>query len=184
MSDAPTQVARYPAMTRSLHWIVALMVIAMIPIGNIMITQGLSRPVQDTLFILHKNGGVIILLLVVLRILWRLWRPGPPLPAQMPGWQRQAARVAHWLLYGALIVMAVSGYVRVRAGGFPVEMLDAMGVPSFVPRSNSLAETAKAIHANAKFLLVLLVLVHVGAALKHLAARDGVFGRIWPPVGR
>jgi cytochrome b561 len=184
MSGSLTAVTRYPAMTRSLHWIVALMVIAMIPIGNIMTVQGLSRPVQDTLFILHKNGGVILLLLVVLRIFWRVWRPGPPLPTHMPDWQKTAAKTAHWLLYGALIVMAVSGYVRVRAGGFPVEMLDALGLPGFVPRSDSLAETAKAIHATAKFLLVALVLAHVGAALKHLLARDGVFGRIWPPVGR
>jgi len=184
MPDGPTPPARYPALTRSLHWIVALMVVATIPIGNVMTAEGLSRPVQDLMFILHKNGGVVILLLVLLRIVWRLLRPAPPLPAHVPHWQAVAAQWMHRLLYAALIVMATSGYVRVRAGGFPIESLDALGLPTLVPRSDALAEAAKSVHATAKFLLVALILGHVGAALKHLVARDGVFGRIWPPVGR
>jgi cytochrome b561 len=175
---------RYPALTRFLHWLVALMVIATVPIGVIMLTDGLPRPTQDLLFILHKNGGVIILLLVLLRLVWRLRHPAPPMPASMPRWQVAAAGAAHWALYGMLLVMAISGYVRVAAGGFPIEMLDALGVPRLVPRSDALAETAKWIHATARFVLVGLILLHAGAALKHLAQRDGVFGRIWPPVGR
>ena len=87
-------------------------------------------------------------------------------------------------LYTLLVIMAVSGYVRVRAGGFPIEMLDALGVPTLVPRSDALAQAAKTLHANARFPLAALIVLHVGAGLKHLLARDGVFGRIWPPVGR
>lgn len=174
---------RYPALTRFLHWLVALMVIATIPIGNIMLTEGLPRPRQDLLFILHKNGGVIIFLLVVLRLIWRATHKAPPLPASVPDWQVAAARASHWGLYGLLLVMTVSGYVRVAAGGFPIEMLDALGVPKLVPRSDALADTAKAIHHYARFLLVALILLHVAAGLKHLFQRDGVFRRIWPPFG-
>ncbi len=174
---------RYSALTRSLHWIVALMVLATLPIGGIMVQEGLSRSTQDLLFILHKNTGVIILALVLVRIAWRLATPTPAMPATMPDWQVRAARAAHVALYGMLMVMAISGYVRVRAGGFPIEMLDALGVPSFVPRSDSLAETAQTIHRNARFVLVALILVHIAAALQHAWKRDGVFSRIWPPVG-
>lgn len=177
-------VQRYPGMTRLLHWIVALMVIATLPIGTAMQQEGLQRSTQDLLFILHKNGGVIIFLLVVLRLIWRATHPVPPLPDTLPDWQATAARVTHWALYALLLLMTISGYVRVRAGGFPVEMLDALGLPTFVPRSESLAETAKAVHANARFLLIAFILLHVGAGLRHLVRRDGVFGRIWPPVGR
>lgn len=176
---------RYPALTRSLHWLVALMVLATIPIGAQMVQPGLDRATQDTLYILHKNGGVLILLLVVLRLIWRARHPAPPMPASMPAWQVQIAHLAHWGLYGLLIVMAVSGYVRVKAGGFPIEALDALGMPSLVPRSDALAETAKAIHFWARFALIALILAHFGAALQHLLIkRDGVFGRIWPPFGR
>ena len=175
---------RYAPLTRSLHWIVALMVLAMLPIGGIMLQEGLARPTQNLLFILHKNGGVIVLVLVLLRIVWRLVRPAPPLPAQMPNWQKRAAHAGHLALYALLLVMAISGYVRVRAGGFPIEMLDAMGIPPMVPRSQDLAQFAKEVHANARFALLAVIGVHVGAALHHALRRDGVFGRIWPPFGR
>jgi cytochrome b561 len=179
-SATPT---RYPALTRALHWLVALMVLAILPIGGAMLQPGLDRATQNLLFILHKNGGVLILLLVLLRLAWRMRHPAPAMPSSMPAWQVRAAHVAHWGLYGLLLVMAISGYVRVRAGGFPVEVLDALGLPTLVPRSEGLAQIAKSIHFWARFALIALILAHVGAALQHLLIRrDGVFGRIWPPI--
>lgn len=175
---------KYSTLTRALHWLVAAIVLATMPIGVIMLQDGLARPTQDMLFILHKNGGVILLLLVILRIAWRMGTPSPALPATIPHWQKRLAKGVQATLYGLLLVMAVSGYVRVRAGGFPVEMLDALGVPAMVPRSDTLADTAQSIHATARFPLAVLILLHIVAALKHLIARDGVFSHIWPPVGR
>lgn len=181
----PATPTRYTATARLLHWIVALMVLATIPIGTVMIQEGLARSTQDTLFILHKNGGVIILLLVLARIAWRAAHPPPPLPASVPAWQQAISRLVHVGLYAMLVFMAVTGYTRVAAGGFPIEMLDALGVPRLAPRSDSLAETAKALHHNGRLVLVALVLMHVGAALYHaILLRDGVFSRMWPPVGR
>ena len=175
---------RYALLTRAMHWIVAAMVLATMPIGVIMLQDGLARPTQNLLFILHKNGGVILLFLVLLRIVWRLVVPAPPMPAHIPGWQARIAKTVQFGMYAMLLVMAISGYVRVRAGGFPIEMLDPLGLPGFIPRSDDLAATAKAIHANARFLLAALIILHIGAGVKHLLARDGVFGRIWPPLGR
>jgi cytochrome b561 len=175
---------RYPALTRSLHWLVALMVLGTIPIGVIMLQEGLARPTQNLLFILHKNGGVIILVLVLLRLFWRLRHPGPALPADIPRWQARLAHGVQWGMYAMLLVMALSGYIRVRAGGFPIEMLDAIGVPPLVPRSQSLAETAQMVHAYGRFVLVALILAHVGAGLRHALRGDGIFARIWPPFGR
>lgn len=184
MNDQTMSGAKYTAGTRLLHWVSAIMIIAMIPIGVIMQQEGMQRSTQDLLFIMHKNGGVILFALVALRLIWRAVRPAPALPAHVPGWQAKAASGVQWGLYIMLLVMAVSGYVRVRAGGFPVEMLDAVNAPALVPRSDALAETAQTIHSNARFILVALILVHVGAAVQHAFARDGVFGRIWPPLGR
>jgi cytochrome b561 len=174
----------YAGMTRFLHWTVAVMVLATIPIGVIMLQEGLARSTQNLLFILHKNGGVILLLLVVLRILWRLATPAPALPAHLPDWQKRAAKATQILLYALLLIMAISGYIRVRAGGFPIEMLDALGVPGLVPRSDTLAEAAKTIHAYARFPLAALIALHIAAGLKHLFVKDGVFQHIWPPIGR
>lgn len=184
MTPADAVPHRYPALTRALHWVVAALVIATIPAGLVMLQPEMPRGLRDTLFILHKNGGVIILVLVLLRLVWRVTHPAPPLPTSLPKLQARIARAAHVGLYALLLVMAISGYVRVRAGGFPIEMLDAMGLPGFVPRSESLADTAKWVHATARYALVALILAHVGAGLYHLRQRDGVFARIWPPFGR
>ena len=182
MGDETRALRGYRTSSRLLHWLTAVVVLATIPAGTIMVTEGLPRPVQDTLFIFHKNVGVVILLLVLARLAVRAAHPPPPLPASMPDWQRRAAAVSHVLLYVLLVMMAVSGYVRVRAGGFPVEGLDAMGAPHLVPRSKGLEEFAIAVHATTRLFLIALIALHVGAALHHLTVRrDGVFGRMWPP---
>ena len=171
----------YKPAARYLHWLTALLIIATFPVGLTMVQEGLARGTQDALFIFHKNVGVIILLLVLARLAYRAANPAPPLPDSVPLWQQRIAHLTHWLLYGLVIVMAVSGYTRVKAAGFPLEGLDALGFPSLVPKSEALAKTAQNIHWTARFALLALILMHVGAALHHaLVKRDGVFGRMWP----
>ena len=174
----------YSGVSRALHWAVAVLVLAMIPAGIVMVQEGLPRTLQNTLFIFHKNVGVVVLLLMLARLAWRLARPAPPLPDTMPLWQKRVARATHGGLYALAVFVPVAGYTRVRAGGFPIEWLDALGVPALVPRSDALAEVAKTAHYVGGLALAGLVAVHVGAALYHAKVkRDGVFGRIWPPLG-
>ncbi len=175
---------RYTSMTRFLHWLVAILVLATIPVANIMQGEDLARETQDRLFIFHKNAGVIILLLVAARLLWRAFNPAPPLPDSVPAAQRLAAFATHWLLYAALIFMAVTGYLRVAAGGFPIELLDWLGVPYLVSESEPLEEWAQTAHSYGRLVLVPLILLHIAAATYHAVRRDGIFARIWPPLGR
>ncbi|MGR3494035.1 cytochrome b [Citreimonas sp.] len=179
-SPAP---ARHHATLRALHWLVVLAVLVLIPVGFLMIQDGLSRPLQDTLFILHKNLGPVVFVLMLIRLVHRLRHPTPPLPP-LPRWQHLAAEANHVALYVLLFVMPISGYLRVRAGGFPIEGLDALGIPTIVPRSDSLEDLAQAVHFYGAWALLCLIAVHVGAALYHgLVRRDGVVARIWPPMG-
>lgn len=175
--------AGYDTTARLLHWLVALLILLMIPAGLVMVRDGVDRAVGDALFVFHKNVGTLLIGIVALRLVWRLTRGAPPLPATMPRWQRRAAHLSHLTLYGLMAVMPVSGYVRVRAGGFPIEALDAMGLPPLVPRSEALAQAASALHAAAAWALMAVITLHVAAALHHaLVRRDGVWGRIWPPI--
>lgn len=170
------RIVAYKPLHRGFHWLVALLLIATIPAGTIMAGEEVSRPVQDALFIFHKNIGVVILLLMIARLAYRLVYPPPPLPDSVPRWQVAVAHATHWLLYLLVCVMAVSGYIRVVAGGFPLEVFDALGVPRLAPRSDALAETAKSVHFYVRFALIALIVLHVGAALFHgLVKRDGVF---------
>ena len=174
-----TEMGAYRAPAKILHWLVAILVLAMLPVGQTMIQDGLARSTQNALFIFHKNVGVIVLLLMLVRLAYRVANPAPPLPESIPSGQRRIAHAVHVGLYVMIFVMAVSGYVRVRAGGFPIEWLDAMGAPSLVPRSDALADFAKATHFYARYVLVALIVAHVGAAAYHgLWKRDGVVARM------
>lgn len=175
---------RHAAPTRALHWIMAVLVLLMIPAGLVMVQPGLDRGLQNTLFIFHKNAGILLLLLLMLRVAMRLRHPAPPLPAAMPGWQRLAAGATHGALYLLLLAVPVAGYIRVKAGGFPIESVDALGIPSLVPRSDALADTAKLAHRALGLAMGGVIAAHVGAALFHgIVKRDGVFSRMWPPFG-
>lgn len=175
---------RYGVPARLIHWIMALLVLGMIPVGFLMVREGLDRSFQNFLFISHKNVGVLLLILIIVRLIYR-WRNPPELsPVALPKAQEFAAHATHIGLYVLLFIMPFAGYVRVRAGGFPIEALDAMGIPALVPRSEALAEFAKAVHFYGAYAIAVLVVIHVVAAAYHgLVRRDGIFSRMWPPVG-
>lgn len=174
----------YGIVSRVFHWVTVALVLVMIPVGLIM-TQDIPRHIQDPLFVLHKGLGPVVLIVVVLRLGWRLGHQPPPLPASVPPLQRRAAALTHGGPYALLLIMGVSGYVRVTTGGFPIEWLDALGVPPLFSKMEAVSKIAESIHATAKFGLIALVALHVAAALYHLLIRrDGVFSRIWPPFSR
>lgn len=178
----PDRLQGYRPPARWLHWIVAAAVLAMIPAGLVMVQEGLPRPVQDALFVLHKKLGALLIPVILVRVIYRLTHRPPPLPDSIPRWQRRAAALSHGMLYGLLVVMPVSGFVRVRAGGYPVELLDRLGFGPWIGRSERLADAASALHQAAAFLLIAVLAVHAGAALQHaLIRRDGVWSRMWPP---
>ena len=173
--------ATYVPIARALHWLTALFVLSTIPAGVVMIEEGLPRALQNGLFIFHKNVGVVILLLVVARLIVRAVNPPPPLPAFVPAGQAKVAHAVHMLIYLFLIVMALSGYIRVVSGGFPLELWDAIGVPRLAPRSDAVAGIASQVHGIARFALVSLILIHIGAAIYHgMVRRDGIVRRMWP----
>lgn len=172
---------RYGVVARVFHWLTVLLVLIMIPVGVIM-TQDVPRHIQDPLFILHKSLGPFVFLVVALRLAWRARNPPPPLPATIPAPQRFAAEAVHWGLYALLLLMAISGYVRVTTGGFPIDSLDALGIPPLLPKNEAVANAAKAVHAACALGLIVLILMHVAAASYHgLVRKDGVFSRMWPP---
>jgi cytochrome b561 len=174
----------YGTVSRLFHWVTVILVLIMIPVGLTMI-QDIPRPLQDKLFILHKGLGPLVLVVVLLRLAWRWFNPPPPLPADIPAVQRQAARLVHAGLYTFLIVQTVSGYVRVTTGGFPIEALRALGIPPLLPKAEGVAKVASTVHAVSVTILILLIAMHVAAASYHgLVRRDGVVSRMWPPISR
>ena len=117
---------RYANPARLLHWLMAALILLTIPAGLIMVRPEMGRELQNALFIFHKNAGVLLLLLIVPRLIVRWRHPAPPKPASLPAWQVRVAGLTQGALYVLLVVQPVAGYVRVRAGGFPIEALDGV----------------------------------------------------------
>lgn len=174
----------YGTVSRVFHWLTVALVSVTIPVGFLMALELQSRSLQDALFILHKGLGPVILFIVVLRILWRIFHGSPALPASLPNYQRIISKIVHIGLYVGLLTMGLSGYVRVVSGGFPIELLNAIGIPPLSPRNDNLAEVAKTIHYTAVWGLLALLVLHIGAALfHHYVKRDEIMARMWPPLG-
>ncbi len=168
----------------AIHWLLALALIGTFVLGVYMADLPFS-PTRLKLYNWHKWAGVIILLLSVLRLVWRLTHPAPALPAAteaaMPAWQRMAHHGTHHALYALFFVVPLVGWAYSSAAGFPVVLFGVLPLPDFVSADKALAELIKPWHEISAFAMAALVLAHVGAALKHqLIDRDGLMQRMLP----
>lgn len=170
MSAQPNHFA---PLARLLHWLMAVMIIAMLFIGAGMVASVSER--HEWLIHLHKPLGVAILLLVIVRIVVRFSTRQPPLPADLPGWQVLAAKASHLLLYGLMLILPLLGWAMISAAGDPVTLVGAVQLPAIVPANASLFAFLRKAHGYLAYLLFLTVLLHLTAALFHAwVRRDGV----------
>jgi cytochrome b561 len=166
------------------HWLIALLIFIQIGLGFSAVSWPLS-PTKLNLFFWHKSIGVTVLLLVALRLLWRFSTSVPALPADMPAWERHAAHASHFLLYVAMAGLPVSGWVLSSASGVPFRVFGEIPLPAIVAADKETAEFAKHVHHAFVFLLVPLLIVHVGAALRHHYVRhDDVLRQMLPFQGK
>lgn len=166
--------ARFSALQRVLHWLMAVMVLAMLFIGVTMVST--VGPVFMTLINIHKPLGIALLVLVLIRLAVR-WRLGtPPLPREMPPVQAAAARLSHWVLYALLLVMPLIGWGMLSAGGYPIVLWGAVHLPAILPHDDTLYAILRRSHTLLAYLFFAVILMHFAAALFHaLVWRDGVF---------
>ena len=129
----------------------------------------------------HKWTGITIFTLVALRLIWRLYRPAPPLPADMPRWQTAAAHVSHFLLYALMLTTPVVGWLQSSADGITVTWFNLVTLPSPLAKDKDLAVLLMDAHSFLAFSILGLVALHAAAAIKHhLIDRDGVLLRMLP----
>ena len=162
------RVLRYSNTAVTIHWITVILVLAQAYFG---FTFALSEagPARDAIFIWHKTTGVVILLLTLARLAYRLKNPPPPFPPDLPAWERFAAVWNHRLFYLLLIAMPIVGFIAVSgyANGPTTPLLGGIEVPVIPGISKDTGDLAGEVHELAAYLLVFLILVHIGAALKH-----------------
>jgi cytochrome b561 len=176
--QAPEATMRYTRTAIVLHWTIAILVIGQFAWGWWMqeIPKLPAGPRAEA-FNLHKSIGMTLLLLMALRLMWRSGHPAPPLPP-MPSWQAAFARTTHVLLYVALIVQPLVGYLGSEVSGYPVRYF-GMTLPGWAGKHADLKEFLSSVHLANSWLIATLVLMHVAGALKHaLIDRDGLLTRM------
>jgi YVTN family beta-propeller protein len=171
---------RYDRTSMALHWLIGLTVLAQITLGVWMLELPKAPAgLRAGWFNVHKSAGLAIAGLVAFRLLWRLRHRPPPLPAALPRLQRGAAAATQAGLYAGLLALPLTGYLGSSFSGYPIRAF-GLTLPSAGwdwPAGKALMS---ALHAGAAWLLAALLFLHVGAALWHLARRDGLFARMWP----
>lgn len=172
-------VLRYTTTAIALHWLIALLIFATFPLGLYMADLGLS-PSKLRLYSWHKWIGVSIFVLALIRILWRATHRPPP-PVAMPQWQRRTAESVHYMIYAAMIVIPISGWLMSSAMGFTTVWFGVLPLPDLVERDKQLAATLRDMHEWLNYGLLALVAGHVAAALEHqFVKKDGLIHRLNP----
>jgi cytochrome b561 len=165
---------RFSLLQRVLHWLMAVMILAMLFIGIGMVAT--VSPAHWTLVSIHKPLGIAILVLVLVRLAARVMRGAPPLPADLPAVQRFGAKASHAVLYGLMILMPLAGWAMLSAGGYPIVLYGPFHLPPITPHSDALHAVLRVAHTVLALLLFAVILLHLAAALFHaLVRRDGVF---------
>lgn len=179
-SPATPAATRYATTAVVLHWLIALGILAQIALGWWMIDLPKSPPgLRAGWFNLHKSIGITVGVLALVQLARRAVRPPPPLPATLARWQQRASRLVHTLLYGCLVAMPLSGVLGSMSTRYPIRYFGVvLPLPSW--DHPAAKEVFSAIHLGTAILLMALLALHVGAALMHLARRDGIVSRMLP----
>jgi cytochrome b561 len=174
----------YGSVARSLHWLTALLIFTAFPLG--LIANRLPYDTSEALaekawlFSVHKTFGVVVFLVALARILWTLTQPHPAPLHPDRRLETFAAAAVHWLLYGSLLLVPLTGWVHHAAldGFAPILWPFGQNLP-MVPKSETVAHLAGSAHWLFTKLLLLAVLLHISGALKHVFIdRDETLARM------
>jgi len=176
------QIQKYPTAWRVLHWVMALMVLTLIPVGLWMASRAeadIWGQLTDTLYSTHKAIGFSVLLLMIVRVIVKVRLKIPPYPDEVPRKLQMAAKGLHHLMYVLLVLTPLLGWAGMTA--FPALItLGGYHLPAMplVPQDSDLAARLFEIHGAFAITLSVLIAGHIAAAFRHMVRKDGIFRRM------
>jgi cytochrome b561 len=184
-----TNLQKYDGVAMLLHWVTAVLMIVMIFFGEDLMGEGeeageaAGAAVSTFLPSIHVSIGVTILVLTVLRLLWRVMNPPPPYPATMKPWEVTVSKVTHLLFYVLMIGLPLTGWLAFPE--FLRETPAMSGVTVFglfpLPVAPAFGEFGGEVHEIGSNAAMVLVILHVLAALKHqFIDHDTILRRMSP----
>jgi cytochrome b561 len=176
----PTQATRYGAIAQIFHWVIAALIVVQFTLAKL--ADGLPLGVHKlALLARHKSFGMTVLMLAILRLLWRLTHRPPPLPAGMTRFERIAARATHITFYVLLFAMPLTGWMMSSAKNYTVSWFGLFSWPNLIGKNEAAFEFLKNTHDLLSDLLFAVAVLHILAALKHhFWNRDDVLLRMFP----
>lgn len=186
--------SRYSSVAIGLHWVMAVLIVGQL-VSGLWMTGALKQPSQQLLafqtYQLHKSAGLLLLVLSVLRLLWRVANPPPPLPPGMTLPLILVARATHVAFYAMMLTTPLIGWAMVSSSplGLPTIVFGLFEWPHIgwlarAPDKRVWEGLFKLAHHWLGYGFVGLLGLHIAAALKHhLVDRDDVLARMLPLVG-
>jgi cytochrome b561 len=166
-------------LARAFHGILGITILGMIAFGWWM-NHFPARPDRFFYRSIHADIGYALLLLMVLRLVWRGLNPTPALPSSSPRWSRIAARISHGALYAVTILVAVLGWAH--SGAHTPDYSDWFGlfrIPQITSPDKAAAQAWEDRHITFAYVLLALIVIHLLAALwHHFIRRDRVAARM------
>lgn len=175
-----TAPARYSTLQIAIHWISAIIIIGMFPIGLVMTRLG-PGTTTNLLYELHKSFGLIVIGLVVLRLVVRAMSGAPPIARTIPPWQRIAARGTHVAIYILIVLVPLTGLAATSACCAPVNLFWTIPMTLPIYGGFDVARPIFLLHNVFSVTLAGILLLHAGAALHHhYVKKDDTLKRMMP----
>ena len=156
----------YGVVAKSFHWLLFLMLTFSIVAGNFLASMPKGAEKLQAAG-MHKSFGAVLLMLIMLRLVWRLINETPRLPDETTAGEAFAAKAMHWGLYVLMFAQPLAGIMMSQAAGIPVSFFGLFEFPVFLDKDPELAKTFLSIHGAVWIILVIAVIGHAGAALHH-----------------
>jgi cytochrome b561 len=170
---------QYGVPAKIFHWLIVGLLIVQYLIGWLM--PDIHRGMQPgTAMMFHVSFGVTILALMSVRFLWRLSHPVVP-ESSLPAWQRFSSEAVHWLLYLLVLAVTITGWFFASMRGWTIRLFGIVDLPMLTAANSPVARAIGRWHETLEWTLLVLVGLHLVAALVHLFVyRDRVMARMLP----
>lgn len=170
----------FGSISRFFHWVIALLVCAQFYWVWSPNFITFSDAIKTQYVLLHKSLGISILALAILFILWRMVTIRPSDPSQ-PYWKQIIAKIVHYSLFILLLAMPILGYLMSVADGRTVRFFGLFDLPNLISANPKMADLYFQTHSILGYVFVILIGLHVAAALHHhFIVKDDVLKKMLP----
>lgn len=172
--------SRYSAVAQALHWVIAALIVTQFTLAYLADDLPLGAH-KLALLARHKSFGMTVLMLAILRLLWRFGHTPPPLPSGMSPLERMLARATHIAFYVLLFAMPLTGWTMSSAKNYSVSWFGLFTWPDLIAKNETAFNLLRSTHHILSYLLFAIAVLHILAALKHhFWNKDDVLVRMLP----